>query len=179
MTDEQIFFDTDCLSAFLWVGCESIFIRLYKNRIMLPHQVYDEIRKVPNLKSKTDSLIRNGDVNLSSIPVGSPEAALYMKLTTAPDPGYRIIGRGEASAISLAKLANGIVGSNNMRDIYPYIKLLGLKYTTSSEILVEALSQNMITEVQGNVIWRDMIAKQRILPALTFSDYLTVKQKNP
>ena len=42
---EKYFFDTDCLSAFLWVREESILAKLYAGRIILLAQVY-------NLKSK-------------------------------------------------------------------------------------------------------------------------------
>jgi hypothetical protein len=171
MTD-QIFFDTDCLSAFLWVGNENLIVQLYKSRIALPQQVYDEIRKVPPLKRRTDNLLASKDIILTPIVVGTPESDLYIKLTNNPDAGYKKIGRGEASAISLTKYNDGILGSNNMRDILPYIKLYKLKYITSGDILVEALNGRLITEGQGNVIWRDMLDKQRKLPAATFSDYL-------
>lgn len=48
MTDIY-FFDTDCISAFLWVRNESILAKLYPGRIVLPTQVYDEIKRVPPL----------------------------------------------------------------------------------------------------------------------------------
>jgi predicted nucleic acid-binding protein len=173
---ESIFFDTDCLSAFLWVGHENLIVQLYKSRIVLPQQVYDEIRKVPPLKRRVDSLRTSKDVVLSPLIMGTPESDLYIKLTTRPDPGYRLIGKGEASAISLAKYRGGILGSNNLRDIRPYIELYKLKHRTTGDIFLEALNAGLITEIQGNVIWKDMLAKQRKLPAATFSDYLAGKK---
>jgi len=95
-----------------------------------------------------------------------------MKLTTNPEVGYKIIGKGEASAISLAKYNDGILGSNNMRDIRTYIELYKLKHITTGDILVEALHRGVISEGQGNVIWANMINRQRKLPTETFSDYL-------
>jgi hypothetical protein len=50
--------------------------------------------------------------------------------------------------------------------------LFKLKYITTGGILIEALNGRLITEGQGNVIWKDMLNKQRKLPAATFSDYL-------
>lgn len=35
MTD-KIFFDTDCLSAFLWIKNENILVKLYGGKIVLP-----------------------------------------------------------------------------------------------------------------------------------------------
>ena len=128
--------------------------------------------KVPPLKRKTDSLIARKDIIVNRIIFGTPEAELYMKLTTNPEVGYKIIGKGEASAISLAKYNDGILGSNNMRDIRTYIELYKLKHITTGDILVEALHRGVISEGQGNVIWANMINRQRKLPTETFSDYL-------
>lgn len=35
---EQLIFDTDCISAFLWVGRENLLLKLYAGRIVLPKQ---------------------------------------------------------------------------------------------------------------------------------------------
>ena len=53
---EKYFFDTDCLSAFLWVREESILAKLYAGLIILPAQVYNELKKVPNLLARADTL---------------------------------------------------------------------------------------------------------------------------
>ena len=52
-----------------------------------------------------------------SLQHGSPEYALYLEMTDSPRKGKTIIGKGEASVIALAKENNGIVASNNLRDI--------------------------------------------------------------
>lgn len=174
MTD-SIFFDTDCLSAFLWVGNENLIVQLYKTRIVLPQQVYDEIKRVPHLKSRIDALLASGDIVLCQIVYGTPEANLYLKLTSHPDSGYKVIGKGEASAIALAKLYNGILGSNNYRDIWPYIQLYGLKHITTGDILIEAMNKGLITECQGNIIWKNMLNRRRMLPTATFTEYLANK----
>lgn len=57
MTDIY-FFDTDCISAFLWVRNESILAKLYPGRIVLPTQVYDEIKRVPPLLQRIDAMNR-------------------------------------------------------------------------------------------------------------------------
>ncbi len=169
---EPLFLDTDCLSTFLWVGRENLVLQLYAERIGIPQQVYAELRKVPVLISKVDALLKAKRVMLYQITAGTQEANLYFKLTNRPDQGFKIIGSGEAAAIVLSKEYNGILGSNNMRDILPYIQLYSLKHRTSADIMAEALEHHLITEGQGNVIWRDMLQRNRKLPADTFSDFL-------
>jgi len=132
---------------------------------------------MPALRSKLDPLIRNEDIKICSIMVGSREETLYRNLTEKPDKGYKVIGRGEASVIAMAVHQNGIVGSNNLRDIRPYIELYNLPIKTTADILLEAYQYNMISEKVGNGIWQDMIKRQRYLPTTTFSDYLNTLNK--
>ena len=44
MTNE-LFFDTDCLSAFLWINDTNILHELYGGKIVLPEPVYQELSK--------------------------------------------------------------------------------------------------------------------------------------
>ena len=99
---EKYFFDTDCLSAFLWVREESILAKLYAGRMILPAQVYDELRKVPHLLMRVDTLKKRGSLSVESIEVGSKEFYDYLQMTTSPEAGMRIIGRGEAAGIAMA-----------------------------------------------------------------------------
>lgn len=39
---EPLFFDTDCLSAFLWVNDHSLLALLYPGRIVIPAEAYDD-----------------------------------------------------------------------------------------------------------------------------------------
>ncbi len=173
---EALFLDTDCLSTFLVVGRENLVLQLYAGRIAIPQQVYEELSRVPFMKSRVDTLWRAGRVKLYEITADSEDGAFYLKLTTKPDRGYKIIGRGEAAAITLAKRFNGILGSNNLRDILPYIQLFKLQHRTSAMILAEAFDQHLISEGQGNSLWREMTLRNRIMPADSFTEFL--KQQN-
>ena len=172
MTDKLICFDTDCLSSFLWVGNENLIVNLYKNHIILPKPTYDEICYVPHLKRKVDIMLSNGDLNLQMLSLGSPEFVLFNKLTAFPDVGFNTIGKGEASAIVLAKFNNGILGSNNLVDTRRFINQFHLNFITTAGILVKAYNSGLISEAKGNGIWLSMTNRQRKLPAVTFTDFL-------
>ena len=105
---ETYFFDTDCLSAFLWVREESILARLYAGRIILPAQVYHELQKVPRLLTRVDMLKNNGYLSVESMVAGSAEYNDYLQMTTSPEAGMRIIGRGEAAGIITEAAGNTI-----------------------------------------------------------------------
>lgn len=174
---EKYFFDTDCLSAFLWVRGESILARLYAGRIILPTQVYNELQRVPHLLARVDTLKNNGDLTVESMEAGSEEYNDYLQMTTSPETGMRIIGRGEAAGIAMAKQRDGTLASNNLRDIRPYVEKYELSHITTGDILIEAMYAGIITEAEGNTIWSDMIRKRRMLPTTSFSEYLTNYRK--
>ena len=169
---EKIFFDTDCLSAFLWIREESILTKLYSGRIILPAQVYEELQRVPHLQARVDKIRNRGELKVETMEVGSEEYRDYVKMTVSPDKGIRIIGRGEAAGIAMAKNRNGVLASNNMRDVRLYVEKYRIAHITTGDILIEAMEAGMITENDGNQIWADMIQKRRSLPTGSFSEYL-------
>lgn len=174
---EPLFFDTDCISAFLWVDNESILANLYPGRIVIPGQVYTELshpglNHLKGMRAQIDILVQRGDAVVKSIIVGSKTYALYHKLTQNPAPGHKIIGLGEAAAISMAKDCGGILASNNLKDISCYVQEYGLAHITTGAIMKEAMSEGLIGEAMGNTIWQNMLKRRRKLGYLSFSDYL-------
>lgn len=172
MTDD-IFFDTDCISAFLWTKSEHIIENMYKGRIAFPEPVYNELCNpvVPHLKQGADALIKSGIAFVKQIEIGTEEYDLF-RLLTSEENDIKIIGKGEASGIALAKVYNGILASNNHRDIDVYIDKYNLKCIDTGLILKEALNKNIINENAGNIIWNKMLKKNRILPTTSFTDYI-------
>ncbi len=172
---DSLFFDADCISAFLWVNEQSIVAQLYPGKIIIPKTVYNELSypRTPHLKQRIDLMIANGDAITQELMIDNPEYEEYIKMTNNPDPGHKLIGNGEAAAIALAKETNGILASNNLRDVKGYVDKYGLRMTTTADILVEAYSKTIITEQQGNQIWAQMLARKRKLGANSFTDYLT------
>ena len=171
-TERPLYFDTDCLSAFLWVKDESLLSQLYPGRVVIPKQVYDELSSVPHLQARIDTLLKRGDVSVMEIQAGTEGHQLYTEFTRKPKPGHVVIGRGEAASLALAKSENGIVASNNLKDIAQYITKYQLSHKTTGDILTEALDRGFITEQEGNTLWANMLKKRRKLGANSFTEYL-------
>ena len=66
-TELPLYFDTDCLSAFLWIKDESLLTQLYPGRVVIPKQVYDELGRVPHLRARIDTLLNRGDASVMEI----------------------------------------------------------------------------------------------------------------
>lgn len=176
MISNETFFDTDCISSFLWVRRENIIINLFTGQIILPKQVYNELDhpSIPHISQRIKNMEQSNSILIKEIEIDSEAYKIYHELAIQPPPGILKIGKGEAAAIALAKVNNGILASNNLKDIIYYVKKYNLKYITTGDILVQALSKKLITEEEGNDIWLKMIARKRKLPTPTFSDYLKV-----
>ena len=171
MTD-SLFFDADCICAFLWINEESLLEKMYSGKIVIPKEVYNEIDRptIPHLKARIDQLIANGSAIVMSMDINSEEYSLYRELTTFS--GNKLIGSGEAASISLAKKHNGVLGSNNLRDVAYYVNKYSLKHVTTGDILVEAFQKGLITEQEGNTIWANMLKKKRKIGANSFTEFL-------
>ena len=169
----DLFFDTDCLSAFLWINNTSILEILYPNRIILPGPVYTELSnpRIPQLKRRVDALIKTSMASVKEIMIDTEEYSLY-RILIEGSCGKQGIGRGEAASIALAKTYNGILASNNYSDIAIYIEEYNLQHIDTGKILLEALERSIITESEGNLIWQSMLNRKRRLPAADFTTYL-------
>lgn len=99
MTDD-LFFDTDCLSAFLWINNTNILQALYGGKIVLPGPVYQELSNpsIPHIKQRADNLINNNIASVQPINVGTEEYNLYNTLVKGTK-GKKQIGRGEAAGL--------------------------------------------------------------------------------
>ena len=173
MTD-SLFFDTDCISAFLWVGEESLLSKMYCGKIVIPQEVYSELSNphISHLKARVDQMIASGAAEITQISVDSNEFKTYSKLALEVNPSVKLIGKGEAACIALAKESGGVLASNNLRDISQYIAEYGLEHVTTGDILLQALSDGFITQSEGETIWGNMIAKRRKLGFNTFAEYI-------
>ena len=169
------FYDTDCLSCFIVIADTSILEDQFE-RIYLPYEVYEEFDRphIQDLKNRVDNLIDKGFVKVIKFDTNTEDYLLFMELSSDYFSD-KTIGRGEAAVIVHAKKHNGIVASNNTRDVMHYIEKYNLERITTGDILVMALENGIITEKEGNIIWSKMLKRGRWLVEKDFTSYL---QKN-
>lgn len=178
MTDE-LFFDTDCLSSFLWINDTNLLELLYGGNIVILAPVYQELSNpsIPHIKQRVDTLISNKSAIVQQIEADKEEYRLYRELING-SKNEKAIGNGEAAGIALAKTYNGILASNNWKDIAPFIEKFNLKHIDTGQILLSGLEKGYITESQGNAIWQKMLKRKRKLPEANFSDYICKYKSN-
>lgn len=177
MTD-ALYFDTDCLSSFLIVNRKFILTRLFNRSMFIPDFVLEEIHRVPILKKDINDMLRDKEITFCSFDVGSEEYQCYSKLTSSSSSERPAIGKGEAAAIALAKVRNGILASNNYRDVKYYVDKYHLRHISTDLILFQAFQEKLIDEKTGNSIWSEMRARNFYLPCASFSDFLLRQKTN-
>ncbi len=131
---KKLFFDTDCLSSFLWVNQENLLLRLYPGRIIIPNEVAAELSNpcIPHIRRKMNHMNSLGQLEKKQIENGSEESRLFYEMIVNPDKQVVPIGKGEAAALALAKVYEGILASNNIKDILYYVEKWALEYITIS-----------------------------------------------
>ena len=172
---DRIYFDTDCISSFLWTDTTYILANLYGNKIVVPTLVLEELKKVEHLYKKLDKMINVGVVKTQSFSFNSEEFEIYTLLKVG-DKVHPKIGNGEASVISLAKCNEATMASNNLKDISYYIKYYQLNNLTTADILNEALQKGIIDDEEVEEIWQKMRKRRQKMPENTFIEWMNSKK---
>ena len=86
--------------------------------------------------------------------------------------GAKSIGSGEAAALVLARYNEGIIASNNFKDVSSYVQQFNLQHLTTGRILKEAYNMHLKSKNECEAIWRTLIKRRRKLPTETFEDFL-------
>ena len=171
--NKPVFYDTDCLESFLFVGAGYILEKLF-SKIIIPEQVYNELtdKNTPQIVKTNFKNLKAGFVEIRKIPFISQEYTTYKLI----EKGFwsatgKVCGPGESAAMALAHLDEGIVASNNLSDVEEYIESLDIELITSSMILAKAFEENIVTDDTANDLWKGMVKEGIELPKDSFTKY--------
>ena len=171
---KPIFYDSDVLSCFLVIHDVSILKQLF-NQVIISNHVFNELKRAKFFSSDVLNLVDENFIEVCDYDADIEMKEFIDDLANAKLLS-RKIGLGEASAIALAVKHNGILATNNTRDIAEAIKKFNIKRIKTGDIFVKAYNECLISEEHANELWAKMISKNRYLTEDTFSVYLN---KNP
>lgn len=95
-------------------------------------------------------MVDEGFVIVKDIDVDDEVMEYYITFITEDDDG----GKGELSSIAFAIVNNGILASNNFRDICKYVKKYNLHHITTATILLDCFKKNMFLVMKLKKIGR-------------------------
>ena len=172
-SDAPVFFDTDCLGCFLWTSNLLVLRRLLAGRIRIPEEVAFEIMRrragasrglrVRMAQSDLGQFISTGTAVIVCIEPESKQHDEFDRLVSGGFQGKRL-GRGESAALVHARFAPGIVASNNRGDIVPYCQSYGLRWMTTTRMIVDAVSSNKLAFEEAKHMWERMVEEERRMP---------------
>ena len=171
MTTTITIYDSDCISSFLKINEVKLLKKLF-SQILVPKQVYDEITTPDSywqVRKLAISLKNNGYLKI--IPIETSYQSLKNYNSMIKGKWGRPIGRGEAAALSLAILNNGIIASNNLKDVKDIAQKNSIPIMTSSIILTALYEKGVLSKSEVESVWAEMKKRDTILPTKTFEIY--------
>lgn len=181
--EKRIFIDTDFLSCFLSTDELKLVLQLYPDyRILVPEHVCEEfrvyLRSHVEVSKRWNLHLGNDELSKAEpIYAGTEEHGLYMRLTTLGLFGFKPIGSGEAEAITLAHLRGGVLASNNLRDVSPYVSYYRLEHITTSEIIYNSWQKGFLSDDRAKEIWIALVELERKMPYNTFDEYCKSREE--
>lgn len=172
---KPIFYDTDVLSCFLSIHDVTLLKKLFE-KVIIPYEVFKELKRAPFIFGDVIKLMDENFIEVRDEDAGSEAHKLFLSLHYGY--GFNPIGKGEAAAISLAVVYDGILASNNTKDVSDAVKHFNIVRIKTGDIFVKAFNEGLISEKQANVLWKKMISKNRYLTADSFSEYLKDNPKS-
>ena len=126
-----------CLSIPFAIYYDVTILKQLFEKVIIPYEAYEEFSQVIILKTHVDELHYEGFLEINDFDVESESYDLFLKLCNGEFTG-RKIGDGEAAAITLAVENNGILASNNTKDVNDAVKHFNLTRIKTGDILVKA-----------------------------------------
>ena len=111
--------------------------------------------------------MNTGNVKIYKIKGKTEEMKIYFQLCLESEDE----GLGELSVISLAKAKNGILASNNLRDVCKSVNKFNLTHITTATTLVELYDEKLISLDEVKRYWRIMNQFKIKLPSVSFDEF--------
>ncbi len=174
MIKKVIFYDADFLSSFLLIN-EVSFLKNLFSEIIVPDVVLEELceHKSPNLiKKGILELKESGILKVKSIEILSPEYYTYRSIKDGNwHTNLKPSGKGESAALAFAINNDGVLASNNLKDVKFYVDKFELPWLTSSYLIALCVDKNIISKDRAISMWNKMVEEGRDVPTNTFLEY--------
>ena len=165
----ELVVDADFVSNFGWVDRIDIIIDQYTPNIILTDVVENELKnpKIEHIYSRLKIFIDKGDIKQYSIISSSEIGQEFISLSW-----QSALGDGESACLAYCKINGGLLGSNNLSDIYKYCLDNDIKIITTADVLKRAFEDKYISLAEGKEILAQMLKKERKIGYRTFEELL-------
>lgn len=166
-SERIILIDADVVSHFIYAGEIISLPTIFKNKIYILNQVYDELKRFPRRKVEVDNLLNFKLLTLMEF----PEDNVEIKKEYAHIKKLMLKGDGESACMAVAKFNKNILASSNLKDIGNYCKMHAIDYLTTMDFLCEAYRKKLYDLKRCNDFITMVRAAGNKLPVLRFEDF--------
>lgn len=174
MSDKPIFYDSDVLICFLKINEIEILKELF-SKVIISKNVKEELTNVNAPKNEVNEinrLIEEKFIEVVEIEVLSSEYSYYKCMINGFWSNGEKLGFGESSAMALAISNNGIVASNNLKDVSDICDNFNIPIITSSLIVSFSFELGSNSKNRIKDIWNKIIKNtNKKLPKKIFDEY--------
>ena len=165
----ELIVDTDFISNFGWVDRIDIIIDQSAPNIILTDVVENELKnpKITHIYDRLKTFIDSGDIKQYSIIASSEIGREFISLCWESG-----LGEGESACLAYCKINGGLLGSNNLSDVYKYCQDNDIKIITTADVLKKSFERGYITLDNGEEILAKMLRKERKIGYRTFEELL-------
>jgi len=165
----ELVVDADFVSNFGWVDRIDIIADQYAPNIILTDVVENELKnpKIAHIYSRLKIFIDKGDIQPYTIVASSEIGREWIFLTWESG-----LGEGEAACLAYCKINGGLLGSNNLSDVFKYCRDNHIKIITTADVLKKSFENKYISLTEGEKILAKMIKKERKIGYNTFEELL-------
>ena len=167
MTEPPLLLDTDFVSSFAWVDRMDIIEALYSGTMILLGEVMAELERTRHLADVVALSVAHGHIRQVEMLSDSAEALQYVRFHESGR-----YGSGEATCLAYIVYRGGILASNNLSDVKRFCVKNRIPLLTTPDVLVHVYEEGRLTLDETDVVWREMVARRRRLPAKSFAEYL-------
>jgi predicted nucleic acid-binding protein len=154
-----------------------ILFSVFDGELIIPAQVYEELSRMKSFKNSDfvffniEREIQKNKISVVAFNIDGGEASLYLAFIEGKITG-KVMGKGEASAVSIAQFREGTVASNNFSDIAAYCRKAEIPFICTDEILYMAYVKGYISVEEGENIRNEMKKRKRKLGEGSFIDMI-------
>ena len=162
----KILVDCDVISHFIKGERLNMLKALYQDRLVILDVVRDELMRGPQqIRTVAENFISFYSVKVLPLPVDNgPCMKEFAHL-------LKTFGEGESACMAYARFNESIIASSNLKDIHVYCRENRIRYLTTMDILLEALEQKMISEIEANEFIARVKSRNSRLPVDTIKEY--------
>jgi hypothetical protein len=168
--EPKILLDADVVIHFVKAGYQMKLTAIFPGRLVILDKVKQEL-----VKRRSEALGIENFLNWCKIPIEPmpKDVDILREYATLK----KLRGDGESACMAVARFRKEYIASSNVKDIKDYCELHNIVYYTTIDVLVVAIENEVMTELECNSFIAEAKQKGSKMPCDTMAEYRKMKKR--